>query len=435
MANKRETENRNTANGVLIGSYALDSADAARAKIAAARKAQGPWASMSYAARSACVKRLGAIVAERADELAAVISANNGKTLVDAMATEVLPAILAVGYYRRRGARLCASRRLSGGSILMFNKRSRLLRAPYGVVGIISPWNYPFSIPFSEAVMALLAGNAVVLKVASDSLAVGAALTDCFRDALFPEGLFAYLNLPGKEAGDALIEGGIDKLFFTGSTEVGRELMAKAAPKLLPLVLELGGNDAAIIRADADLDRAASGIAWASFSNCGQSCGGAQRVLIQEAAYAGFVAKLKAKVEALRVGPGSSMDSDMGCMTSARQKETVERQIAACLAGGAHIIARSPLPKELEGGNFMSAIVLEGAAADSPAMREEIFGPVVSVQAYKDDDEAIRIANDSSLGLTASVWSRDHRRAKAMASRMKLCKGMFAMSAKPSPRK
>jgi acyl-CoA reductase-like NAD-dependent aldehyde dehydrogenase len=419
MAAEKRVENRNPASGELIGSFPLDSARTARAKIAAARAAQGPWAGKSYAERSACAGRLARLIAARADELAATICANNGKTLVDAIATEILPAILAVGYYRRRGASLCRPRRLSGGSILMFNKRSRLLRLPYGVVGIISPWNYPFSIPFSEAVMALLAGNAVVLKVASDSLAVGSALAELFGAAGFPEGLFAYVNLPGREAGDAFIEGGIDKLFFTGSTEVGRELMAKASGRLLPLVLELGGNDAAIVRADADLDRAVAGIAWAGFSNAGQSCGGAQRVFVQESAYAEFAARLKAKVEGLRVGPGTDMDSDMGCMSSARQKAIVERQLEACMAQGATVLAISPLPRGLEGGNFMPAIALEGAGPDSPAMREEIFGPVVCLRAYKDDEEAIRLANDSSLGLTASVWSRDRRRARAMAARIR----------------
>jgi succinate-semialdehyde dehydrogenase/glutarate-semialdehyde dehydrogenase len=415
----RLAENRNPANGELLGSYPLDGAAETRRMIEAAKAAQEPWAALGYARRSACVGRLGRVIAARADALAATISANNGKTLVDALATEVLPAILAVRYYRKRGAGLCRPRRLSGGSMLMFNKRSRLLRVPYGVVGIISPWNYPFAIPFSEAVMALLAGNAVILKVASDSLAVGASLADCFREAGFPEGLFAYANLPGREAGDAFIRGGIDKLFFTGSTEVGRELMAKAASRLLPIVLELGGNDAAIVRADADLDRAAAGIVWAGFSNAGQSCGGAQRVLVHESAYAPFVERLKAKVEALRVGPGADMDSDMGCMSSARQKETVERQIAASVAAGARIIARSSLRSGLEGGNFMNAVVLEGAPADSPVMRDEVFGPVIAVRAFADDDEAIRVANDSSLGLTASVWSRDRARARAMAVRIR----------------
>jgi succinate-semialdehyde dehydrogenase/glutarate-semialdehyde dehydrogenase len=415
----KTVENRDPATGKLIGSYRLDDAQAVRGLIARARAAQGTWASLPYRDRSLALKRVGAAVAARADELAALIAANSGKTLVDALATEVVPAILALRYYRSRGKGLLAERRLGGGSILMFNKRSRLQKVPFGVIGIISPWNYPFAIPFAEIVMALLAGNGVVLKVASDSLAVGRALAECFEKVGLPEGVFAYANLPGREAGEAFIEGGVDKLFFTGSTEVGRELMAKAGARLIPVVLELGGNDAAIVRADADLDRAAAGILWSGFSNAGQSCGGAQRVLVDETVRDAFVAKLKERVEGLRIGVGSNLDMDMGCMASARQKKLVEDQVARCLAQGARIIAQSPLDPALAKGNFLPALVLDKVAPDSPAMREEIFGPVVAIVPFKDDDEAVRIANDSAMGLTASVWSRDRRAARAIAARLR----------------
>ena len=339
----RTVENRDPATGALIGNYRLDGSAQVGEAIEGARRAQPAWAASPYRERSRALGRVGKAIAARADELASIISANSGKTRVDALATEIVPAAMALRFYRSRGKRLLAPRRLGGGSILMFNKRSRLYRVPYGVVGVISPWNYPFAIPFSEIAMALLAGNGVVLKVASDSLAVGESLAAIFADAGLPDGLFAYVNLPGREAGDAFISGGIDKLFFTGSTEVGRELMAKAASRLVPVVLELGGNDAAIIRADADLDRAASGILWSGFSNAGQSCGGAQRILVHESIYDAFAAKLKRRVEGLRIGIGSDLDVDMGCLASSRQKALVEAQVARCLAEGAQVIARSPL--------------------------------------------------------------------------------------------
>ncbi len=417
MANKA-VENRDPATGDLIGSYGLDDAEGVRRAIERSRAAQSGWAALPYRQRSLSMGRVGAAIAARADELAGIISANSGKTRVDALATEVLPAMLAIRFYRSRGKRLLAPKRLSGGSILMFNKRSRLHRVPYGVVGVISPWNYPFSIPFAEIAMALLAGNGVLLKVATDSLAVGRALAELFANAGLPEGLFAYVNLPGREAGDAFISGGVDKLFFTGSTEVGRELMAKAAARLLPVVLELGGNDAAIVRADADLDRAAAGIVWSGFSNAGQSCGGAQRILVHESIYDAFAAKLKKRVEALRVGPGSSFDVDMGCIVSARQKALVESQLARCLAQGAKVIARSPIEPALEKGNFLPAIVLGSLSPDSPALREEIFGPVVALVPFKDDEEALNLANDSTMGLTSSVWSKDRKAARELAARI-----------------
>jgi succinate-semialdehyde dehydrogenase/glutarate-semialdehyde dehydrogenase len=310
----------------------------------------------------------------------------------------------------------------------MFNKRSRIIYKPYGVVAIISPWNYPFAIPFSEVVMALLAGNAVLLKVASDTLEVGRALAGIFSEADLPEGLFSYVELPGREAGPAFISGGVDKLFFTGSTAVGRELMALAAPRLLPLVLELGGADAAIVCDDADLDRAAVGILWSGFSNAGQSCGGVQRVLVHKDVYEAFLEKLCALVERLRIGDGP--DADMGPMTSLRQKRAVQKQVEACVAAGAVVAAKSSAaPGKAAAGDdparwyagdglFVPALVLTHVTEDMPVMAEEIFGPVVAVISAADDQEALRIANRSSYGLTGSVWSRNSRRAKGLAARI-----------------
>jgi acyl-CoA reductase-like NAD-dependent aldehyde dehydrogenase len=411
-------ESRNPATGAVIAAHRLDDVSAVKAAIARSREVQPGWAALPYRERSRLMKRVRDYVVDHADAIALVIAGNNGKTAVDALATEILPAAMAVQYYRKTGSRLLRPAKVRGGNILMFNKRSRIIRKPFGVVGIISPWNYPFAIPFSEIVMALLAGNGVVLKVASDSLAVGEALAAVFGSAGLPEGLFAYVNLPGREAGEAFVDGGVDKLFFTGSSAVGRELMAKASSRLLPLVLELGGNDAAIVRADADLDRAVGGIVWAGFSNSGQSCGGAQRILVQHSVYDDFLARLKKRVESLRIGPAYGEDADMGCMTSLRQKRAVEAQVMACLQAGAAVFARSPLDPALDAGNYMAALVLTGVKPGMPVMTEEVFGPVIAILPYSTDEEAVGIANASPYGLTASVWSRDRSRALEMASRI-----------------
>jgi len=388
--------------------------------VQAARSAQPAWAATPYAAKVQALKQVRRLLLERADELAAIISRDNGKVLVDALAAEILPAAMAVGYYIKAAKTVLKPQRIRGGNLLLLNKRSRIQAHPYGVVGIISPWNYPFAIPFSEVVMALLTGNGVILKVASDTLEVGRALADLFQAAGLPEGLFGYVVLPGSQAGPAFLEARVDKLFFTGSTEVGRTLMALAAPTLTPVVLELGGNDAAYVRADADLDRAANGLLWSGFSNAGQSCGGAQRILVQESVYQAFVEKLGRKVRALRLGPGNDWNSDMGAMTSEKQKKAVEDQVAACVAAGAVIAAQSPMPQQTAGEEpFHPALLLTGVTSDMPVMRQEIFGPVVAVMAVRDDEEAIRIANDSPLGLTSSIWSRDHRTARRLALRIR----------------
>ncbi|GHU84238.1 aldehyde dehydrogenase [Spirochaetia bacterium] len=401
--------------------------------IVAARAAQPVWAALPYRARARHLKQAARYLGAHIDELVELIHADNGKLKLDALAAEVLPAIMALQYYIRQGKRFIASKTIKGGSLLMFNKQSRLIYKPYGVIGIISPWNYPFAIPFSEVVMALLAGNAVVLKVASDTPNVGRFLEALFTAADLPPGLFNYIEMPGREAGPAFIDCGVDKLCFTGSTAVGRELAALATPKLLPLVLELGGADAAIICADADLDRAAAGILWSGFSNAGQSCGGAQRILVHETVYLEFLAKLCALVQNLR--PGDTPDSDLGPMTTLRQKQTVQRQIEACLAQGAQIAAQSPVPDTdrltlagttpgeaagpaADASHYLPAIILTSVTETMPVMAEEIFGPVVCVVPVSNDEEALCLANASPYGLTGSVWTRSPRRAKYLAARI-----------------
>jgi succinate-semialdehyde dehydrogenase/glutarate-semialdehyde dehydrogenase len=384
-----------------------------------ARKAQKPWAELPYRERSKHLKKAGAWLVSHADEITQIIHDDNGKLAIDALAAEVLPAIMAINYYRKKGRRFLVSRPIGCGSILMFNKKSRLVYKPYGVVGIISPWNYPFSIPFSEVVMALLAGNAVLLKTASATLNVGRVLEAVFAAAGLPQGLFTYVEIPGWEAGPAFIgtadnpAAGVDKLFFTGSTATGRELMTLAASRLLPLVLELGGADAAIIRKDANLDRAAAGMVWAAFSNAGQSCGGVQRIVVDKAVYGRFLEKFCTLVRKLRQG------IDLGPMINQKQKQAVCRQVEACLKQGAVVAAKS------EGAFFQDeknlnvpALVLTGVGPGMPIINDEVFGPVVAVIPVEDDEEALRVANNSPYGLTASVWSCSRRRARVLASRI-----------------
>jgi acyl-CoA reductase-like NAD-dependent aldehyde dehydrogenase len=418
MSSGTETHCFNPATGEAIGISPLHGVEDVKAAIDRARSAQPAWASLSVGERSRFMLRVRDHIVAHADELAETISQDNGKTRLDALATEVMASALAADYYARKAASFLEDRRLKRGTIMLANKSSKIVRVPFGVVGIISPWNYPFSIPFSEVVMGLMAGNAVVLKTASQTQMVGLALKACFEAAQLPPGLFTFLNLPGSLAGDAFLDGGVDKLFFTGSVPVGKELMAKAAQTLTPVSLELGGNDAMLVCADADLDRAAAGAVWAGMQNCGQSCGGVERIYVHQAVYEGFMEKLGERVRALRVGPDLAFDVDMGAMTTKGQMETVRRHVQDALEKGAEIYAQSPCPENTR-GQFLPAMVLANVDHTMVAMREETFGPIVGVMKVKDMEEAVALANDSDLGLSASVWSRDKGGAERIGRRIR----------------
>ncbi len=408
----------NPASGEVTGYVREDSAEDLRRAVEKARAAQAFWQETSFRERARHVFKIRDFIVEQADRIAEVISRSTGKTRVDALSTEVVPSAMSADYYARKAQRLLRRERLSAGSLLFINKVSYIDRVPWGVVGIISPWNYPFAIPFHEVIMALMAGNAVVLKVATQSQEVGDILGEAIVAGGLPEGLFTLVRLPGGIAGEAFIHSGIDKLSFTGSVPVGKELMAKAAGRLLPVSLELGGNDAMIVCREANLERAAGGAIWAGFSNCGQSCGGVERIFVEKEVYEAFAALLREKTAALRQGEDRTFDVDVGPLSNRPQLEKVKAHVQDALDKGARITARSQEAGAPERGFFHPAIVLEDVRDDMRVMREEIFGPVLAVAKVEDIDEAVKRANDSLLGLTASVWTKDRKKAHQIASRL-----------------
>ncbi|MEW6703054.1 MAG: aldehyde dehydrogenase family protein [Bacteroidota bacterium] len=415
----QQTESVNPATGESIGFSKLHSIAELKTMVRHAKEAQKLWEQFSVEERVKLVLKIRDYLIENADRIAEIIFRDNGKTRIDAFATEVLTAMMAVSYYCKNANRFLHPKKLKSGNIILINKRSKIIRVPYGVVGIISPWNYPFSIPFSEVVMGLLAGNAVILKTASETQMVGLALKDAVKSANLPKGIFHFVNLPGKIAGDAFIENGINKIFFTGSVAIGKYLMEKAARTLTPLCLELGGNDAMIVCEDADSYRAAMGALWAGFQNAGQSCGGVERIYIHEKIYEQFMSTLKDKIENLRVDYDTDYNADMGCMTTQRQIETVNKHIQDALNKGAKIFAQSKTPANNKLKNFLPATVLINVNHKMDIMRDETFGPVVGVMKFNNYDEAVQLANDSYLGLTGSVWTKNQKRGEEIARQIK----------------
>jgi acyl-CoA reductase-like NAD-dependent aldehyde dehydrogenase len=408
----------NPASGEMIGFVRQDDPNVLPETVAKARAAQKIWEKQSFRDRRRSVFAIRDFIAEHADRITAVISRSTGKTRVDALSTEVIPAAMGADYYARKAESFLKKKRIMPGSLLFANKVSYLERIPWGVIGIISPWNYPFGIPFHEVTMALMAGNAVILKVATQTQDVGDVIRETVSAGGLPEGLFHLVNLPGGITGGAFIDAGIDKLFFTGSGAVGKELMAKASGRLLPLSLELGGNDAMIVCHDAHLERAASGAVWAGFSNCGQSCGGVERIFVEKEVYDSFTELLREKTKVLRQGEDKDFEIDFGSLINAKHLQEIKAFVKDALDKGARATARSREVADPKEGFYHPAVVLEDVTGAMAVMREEVFGPILAVMKVKDIEEAVAWANDSRLGLTASVWTRDRRKARDIAARL-----------------
>lgn len=416
--NPPETLCLNAITGEMMNQSLLHTRDDLATAMASARRAAAIWRETPIKERRKALLPVRRYLMKNLDELAKTIARDTGKTRVDAMATEVLTATLALGYYSRKAPAFLKPKRLFPGTLPLANKWSTIHRTPFGVVGIISPWNYPFSIPFSEVIMALLAGNAVILKTASETQATGLALARCLEEANLPEGLFTFINMPGREAGDAFLEAGVDKLFFTGSVPIGKKLMAKAAETLTPVSLELGGNDAMIVCEDADLDRAAAGAVWAGLQHAGQSCGAVERIYVHDAVYDAFLEKLKTRVETLRVGYDTNHNTDVGGITTSRQLDTVRRHVDDALERGATLYAQANSPRDTLEGNFYPPTVLTDVNHTMQVMKEETFGPLLGVMRVLSMDEAVKLANDSNLGLTGSIWTQNIKEGKSLARRI-----------------
>ncbi|MFA5890806.1 MAG: aldehyde dehydrogenase family protein [Actinomycetota bacterium] len=386
-----------------------------RAAVAHAREAAPAWAALPVRARAELLNQVRYRIAASMDEILETVAEENGKPRAEALTHDVLPSMLTLAYLGRIAPKALRARSTGRALGLAFGSESKIEWRPFGVVGCITPWNYPMFLSFMAITPALLAGNTVVLKPSEMTPAVGELIREVL--APLPPGV-ATIVQGGGDVGAALVDAPCDKICFIGSGGTGRRIAEAAARHLTPVVMELGGQDATLVCDDANLDLASSGVLWGSFLNAGQTCCAIERIYVAESVADEFERLLVEKLGKVRTGVA---DSDIGPLTIARQLDVVRRHVDDAISKGARLLAGGPngAVRAPDGSRWFAPTIIAGRSADMDIFREETFGPVVSIVRVADDDEAVRRANGEGFNLTASVWTRDAKRGVRIRSQLR----------------
>lgn len=409
---KNKIEIRNPATLEKIAELSPATAEDVAQAVSQARQAQAVWQEMSFGARAKTLYRFRDLLIDHQDQIADILTAETGKPRAEAYGNELFYVCDAIGFWAKNAARYLKPERLRPH--LFKTKKVVSSYSPLGVVGIISPWNFPLALTVGESIPALMAGNAVVIKpseLTPLSALFGAQLA---AKAGFPANLFQVLVGTG-ETGELLIAH-VDMISFTGSVATGKKVLIRAAERLIPVTLELGGKDPMIVLQDADLERAANACVWGALMNSGQVCTSIERVYVEEAVYPHFVEMVVKKVQSLRQGP-SDGEVELGSMTSEAQLKKVESQVEEALRKGAKLLTGGRRKANSQ-GLYYEPTVLVDVNHEMAIVQEETFGPVIPIMKVKDRDEAVRLANDSRYGLDGSIFTRDKKSAWDMAEKI-----------------
>ena len=402
----------NPATGEEFGRVENTSAEDVKTAVENAREAFQKWRKTSFSERKNFVMKAREIILAEMDEIALLISNESGKPVAEAFSMEIAPVLDLMQYFAKNAEKLLKPRKIGIGIYGLLGRSSKIVYQPLGVVGIIPAWNYPFSIPLGEAVMSLMAGNTVVLKPSELTPLIGLKIGEIFEKAGLPENVVQIVSGAGA-TGAALVESAPDKIMFTGSVATGKKIAESAAKNLTSVVLELGGKDPMIVFADANLELAADAAVWGAFCNSGQSCSSVERLYVEESAAEKLTNLIVEKVKKLKQGAGSDETTDIGAMSSEKQLKIVADHVESFEKEGAKILTGGK-SKDL----FFEPTVISGANNLMRAMQEETFGPTLPIAIFKTEEEAIRLANDSEFGLTASVWTKNLSKGNRIAERI-----------------
>jgi succinate-semialdehyde dehydrogenase/glutarate-semialdehyde dehydrogenase len=412
-----ELASQNPATGERIGSVPTVTPEQVQAIVDDVAEVQPFWAQLSLPERASYLRRAAQVLLDHSDEVAELITREQGKPRLEAYTMEVLPTVDLLHWLADNGPKILAQEPVRYPQIMMKQKKSAFSYEPLGVVGVIAPWNYPWSIPFGEVAIALMAGNGVVLKPASLTPLIGQRIQETFERAGLPQGLVQTVH-GGGAVGQALVESTAGKIFFTGSVDVGRGVGEECARRMKGSVLELGGKDPQIVCADANLANAISGAVWGGFANAGQTCSGIERVYVVDQVADRFIDGVVRKASALTVGDPSDWNTEIGPMVSREQYDLVCELVDDAIASGAKRLCGGPVEVPGFAGHFIAPTVLTDVTRDMRIMQEEIFGPVLPIVRVRSEEEAIEHANDSRFGLGASVWTLDRAKGERIAHRI-----------------